>query len=116
MDSPDLLKRVVGDDLGSDNFLLTQGRLEFTNIPYLKKIGLRTFVYGELAFYPPFNSTLSGFHYLTKNTRFSAGYGLAIPLNPMLNIMIYYNALNFHSLKGGDYERRNLINVNLGFF
>jgi hypothetical protein len=86
---------VVGDDLGSDNFMLAQGRFEFTNIPFIKKLGLRTFTYAELAFYPPFNTNISGFGYLTKHTRLSAGFGLAIPINPMLSILIYYNSLNF---------------------
>ena len=45
-------KIVVGDDMGSENYLLAQTRLEFLNIPYLKLIGLKTFMFAEMAFYP----------------------------------------------------------------
>jgi hypothetical protein len=38
--------------MGSLNYLLAQARIEFLNIPGLKKLGLKTFLYGELAFYP----------------------------------------------------------------
>jgi hypothetical protein len=55
IDNPKYEKHVVGDDLGADTYALLQTRLEFTNIPYLKKLlGMKTFLYGEMAFYPPF--------------------------------------------------------------
>ena len=50
-------------------------------------------------------------------TRLSAGYGISIPINPMISILLYYNALNFNSRLGkGDIERNGYINLNIGFF
>ena len=50
-------------------------------------------------------------------TRLSAGFGISIPINPMISILLYYNALNFNSQVGkGDYERNGYINLNIGFF
>lgn len=116
VDNPKYTKLVVGDDLGSENFALFQTRLDFIDIPFIKKIGMKTFIYGELAFYPPFLSKMSGFSYIYKNIRFSSGFGIAIPVNPLISILIYYNALNLNSYRHGDYERHNIINVSLGFF
>ena len=42
----------MGDDLGSETYMLAQARLEFLSIPYLKQFGLRAFTYAEMAFYP----------------------------------------------------------------
>lgn len=92
-------KLTIGDDLGSQNYFLSSARLEFLNIPVLKDInGLRVFSYAEMAFYPSlkvkglFNSKT-----IKDNTRLSAGFGLCIPINPMISILLYYNALNFNS-------------------
>jgi hypothetical protein len=50
-------------------------------------------------------------------SRFSAGFGISIPINPMISILLYYNALNFNSRLGkGDIERNGYINLNIGFF
>lgn len=107
---------MVGDDLGSENFMLAQARLEFLNIPLLKTIGMKTFTYAEMAFYPPFLSTYRGSDYLFKNIRTSVGFGIALPVNQMISILVYYNACNFNTQSRGDFERHNIINVNLGFF
>jgi hypothetical protein len=53
---------------------------------------------------------------MKESTRFSSGFGLSIPINPMITILLYYNALNFNSDPSGDYERRGYINVNMGIF
>ena len=53
---------------------------------------------------------------IIKEIRLSLGYGLAIPINPMINLLIYYNAINFNSKKDIDFERRGYLNINLGFF
>lgn len=42
----------MGDDLGSQNYLLASARLEFLDMPIIKELNLRTFTYAELAFYP----------------------------------------------------------------
>ena len=53
---------------------------------------------------------------IKNSTRFSAGFGLGIPLNQMISILIYYNALNLNTSKMGDFERKGFINVSIGFF
>lgn len=109
-------KQALGDDLGSENYLLASTRLEFLSIPYLMDLNLRTFTYAELAFYPSLRvkGLLSG-KSMRENTRLSAGFGMCLPVNQMITIILYYNALNFNSLKG-DHERRGYINFNIGFF
>lgn len=86
------------------------------NIPFLKKVNFKTFTYAELAFYPTFKKKSLNFSSLFEDTRLSAGFGIGIPINHMISILIYYNALNFNSAKVGDYERKGYINVNIGFF
>ena len=49
-------KQIVGDDLGSENYLLLQSRLEFLDILGIRSIGLRAFTYAEAAFYPSVGS------------------------------------------------------------
>lgn len=114
--SAQYVKRLIGDDLGSENFLLGQARLEFTNIPLLRDYGLKTFTYGELALYPTCKGAINSIKDLAKCGRLSFGFGLAIPVNPMINILVYYNAININSMKDADVERKNLFNINLGFF
>jgi hypothetical protein len=84
----------------------------------LNSVGLKTFLYGEAAFHPSLRSQGSNnlLNQLLKDTRYSLGFGLAIPLNPMISILVYYNALNFNSAKVGDIERRGYLNVHIGFF
>lgn len=45
-------KKIVGDDLGSENYVLLQSRLEFLDILGIRSIGLRAFTFAEAAFYP----------------------------------------------------------------
>ena len=53
---------------------------------------------------------------MIKDTRHSVGFGVGIPMNQMINLLIYYNMFNYNSKKGVDFERTNMININLGFF
>lgn len=92
-----------------------QARLEFINIPLLRDYGLKPYLGYELAYYPSLIRNFS-VKSLWKDTRHSVGFGLAIPLNNMIDLLIFYNALNFNSKRGIDFERRGLININLGFF
>eukprot|EP00347_Sterkiella_histriomuscorum_P010486 403376097 len=108
-------KKIVGDDLGSENYLLLQGRLEFLNIPYIRDIGMRAFTFGEAAIYPSLINQDKVLERIGNSTRLSAGFGLAFPINPQVSIMLYYNALNFNCQKG-DYARKSYINVSIGFF
>ena len=78
--------------------MMAQVRLEFLNIPFIKRIKLRTFTYAELVFYPSLKTMGLPIATLLKdNTRLSAGFGLAIPINEMISIMLYYNSLNFNT-------------------
>jgi hypothetical protein len=45
-------RRVVGDDLGSENYGAATLRLDFIDIPYMRDIGMKTFLYGEMLLYP----------------------------------------------------------------
>jgi hypothetical protein len=105
---------MVGDDLGSLNYLLAQVRLEFTNLPLLRQLNIKSFTYAELALYPHLQKFGNGLA-LKDSARFSLGYGLSLPLGPQISILVYYNALNFCS-KPGDHERHGFINLNMGFF
>ncbi|TNV80343.1 hypothetical protein FGO68_gene16447 [Halteria grandinella] len=96
---------LMGDDLGSLNYLQTQLRLEFMDIPLIRNINLRTFTYLELACYPHLNTKLTP-QSLMQSSRISLGYGF----------LLYYNACNWGTQKGADHERRGYINVNFGFF
>jgi hypothetical protein len=60
--------------------LLAQLRLEFLDLPYLRKVGIKTFTFAEFAFYPSFTKKLNllGIH---KDTRISAGFGIGVPIN-----------------------------------
>ena len=71
-----------------------------------------------MSWYPSIRETVS-LRGALGQTRFSAGFGLSIPINPMISILLYYNALNYNSrtgIGGGDYERKGYINLNIGFF
>lgn len=69
-----------------------------------------------MVFYPSLRIKKLDLNSIKESLRFSAGFGLCIPLNPMISILIYYNALNFNSQKVGDFERRGYLNLNMGFF
>ena len=89
--------------------------MEFLNMPLLKSIGLKAFTYGEMVFYPSYKNRLS-FKFLRSDTRLSFGFGMAVPLNEMISILVYYNAINFNSAPKGDIERKGFLNINIGFF
>jgi hypothetical protein len=103
--------------LGSLNYMMSQVRLEFLDIPLIKNINLRTFIYGELALYPSMRTVGMPLPVILKDsTRISAGFGFSIPINPMISILLYYNSLNFNTSRKGDHERTGYINLNIGFF
>lgn len=51
---------LLGDDLGVETYAHLLARLDFTDVPYLKKYGLKPFVFGEFIFYPPASSNSLG--------------------------------------------------------
>lgn len=109
-------KVAIGDDLGTLNYMMAQLRLEFLRIPFMKDFSVRAFTYAELAFYPTLKALRVPLPQLFKeHTRLSAGFGLAIPINEMISILVYYNSLNLNS-SAGDHERRGYLNINIGFF
>jgi hypothetical protein len=74
-------------------------------------------MYSEVAWYPSIKETALSLRGVMGQTRLSAGFGISIPINPMISILLYYNALNFNSQGGrGDIERKGYINLNIGFF
>lgn len=91
-------------------------RFEFINFPYIKEYGLKPFLSYELVFYPSLTRNKISRKTLKAYTRHSFGFGIALPLNNMINLMIYYNFANLNTNKGMDFERHNIINLNLGFF
>jgi len=47
---------VLGNDPGSSFLLNLMTKLEFTDIPYLRKYKVRPFIFGEVICYPPYGS------------------------------------------------------------
>jgi hypothetical protein len=45
---------VLGDDPGSSFLVNLLTRLEFTDIPFLRKYKVRPFIFGEMVCYPPY--------------------------------------------------------------
>lgn len=45
-------RKVVGDDLGSESYAAATLRLDFIDIPYIRDIGVKTFLYTDIVFYP----------------------------------------------------------------
>ena len=77
---------------------------------------MRTFLYGELALYPSLKMIGRPIgQVLKESTRFSAGFGISFPVNNLISIMVYFNALNLNS-RTGDHERKGFLNLNIGFF
>ena len=56
---------------------------------------------------------ISSYKDVLKHIRMSTGFGLAIPLG-MTNILIYFNALNFNTKDGVDFEKQGYFNFNIG--
>ena len=65
---------------------------------------MKTFVYGDLAFYPGMKTKIVCPHDVLLNTRMSFGFGLAIPMG-MTNILLYFNAINFNTKEKVDFEK-----------
>lgn len=74
------------------------------NIPYIKDVGAKTFLYTELIFYPTVKDQINSYKDIINNTRFSGGFGVSIPLG-MTSILIYFNAININTKKGIDFEK-----------
>jgi hypothetical protein len=93
---------IVGDDLGSDRFVSNQIRVEFSDIPFIKDIGLKAIWYLDLCYYPHFKHETNIFQNILDFTRISHGFGVTYPVSPILSIMIYFNAGNFNARHGDD--------------
>ena len=108
---------ILGDDLGSERYVNFLGKLEFTNIPYLKAYNIKPFIFGELIFYPPYYSQ-SLPDALKKYTRGGIGFGFSIPLfiHEMLSIQLYHNAFVFNPIHKGDIARFNIVEIDIGIF
>lgn len=101
----------LGDDMGANLFTYVGARLDMLNLPYLRDINARFFSQAEFIYYPAHERSLS----IKENTRLAFGFGLSVPLTPMFNFAIYYNAVNINS-RVGDIERSSLINFTFNFF
>lgn len=109
-------QKMIGDDLGSMNFLSSQIRFSFLDVPLLRDLNLRFFTYGELTFYPSLKAKgLINMQTFKDYTRLAGGFGVSLSINPMISILFFYNAFNFGSSKD-DIERRGYLNFNMGFF
>lgn len=120
-------KVILGDDLGAETFFSLFCRLEFTDIPYLRYYNVRPFVFADYVFYPPHHCNLShgtlGLKSIKQFSRGGLGFGLSapMPINDMLSIHVYHNALLFNcdrtgSLSLGDIYRTGAIEIDFGIF
>jgi hypothetical protein len=107
-----LRKVILGDDLGAEAFLSVLGRLEFCDVPTLKNYGVKPFVFGEFVYYPPMAATGR------QHCRGGMGFGISIPLpiNDMLSLQIYHNALILNANPKGDIARTSKVEIEIGFF
>ena len=80
-------KIILGDDLGANRFVHLVSRLEFADMPYIRRYGIKPFILGEYIFYPP-SAILQNKGNLKDHSRGGIGIGLSIPLpiGDMLNI------------------------------
>ena len=104
-------KVILGDDLGSEKYLTVLGRLEFSDVPMLKNYSIKPFIFAEGIYYPPAAS------YGREYCRGGIGFGVSIPLpvNDMLSLQIYQNALIYNPNKG-DIARTSAFEIEIGFF
>jgi len=61
---------------------------------------MKAFTFIEAAFYPKTISQSENenvLKQLLRFTRFSAGFGVALPLSPQISVLIFYNALNLNT-------------------
>lgn len=110
---------MLGDDLGAERYINSIARIDFTNVPYLKKYGVKPFVFGEYVFYPPAFSNVTDLREQIKTySRGGIGFGIAIPLpiGDNLSIQIYHNAMIFNQRNKGDIGRASWINFDFGFY
>ena len=91
---------ILGDDLGTNKYLYACLRLNYLNLPVLKKAGARLFGAVEVAYYPTEKH---------NNVRGSVGLGANLPLNDMISIALYHNFGNYNS-RVGDIERTSFVN------
>lgn len=105
---------IMGDDMGSDQFLYTGARIDYLNLPYISDKHVKFFTQGELIYYPP-NGSTSAAAPVKDNVRASLGFGVSYPLNEMINFGLYYSAVNLNS-RVGDIERSGAIGFAFNFF
>jgi hypothetical protein len=103
---------VLGDDLGSENYLSILARMDFCDVPVLKKYGIKPFVFGEAIYYPP--AMAKGREWC----RGGMGYGISIPLpvSDMFTLQIYQNAFILNAKHKGDVARTTCVEIEIGFF
>ena len=106
-------KIILGDDLGSEQYLNFLGRLEFCDVPLLKNYSLKPFIFGEYIYYPP-----AAQRCWKTYSRGGIGFGISIPLpiNDMLSLQIYQNAYIFNPNNKGDIARTSTFEIEIGFF
>ena len=110
---------ILGDDLGAETFGHINSRIDFLNVPFLRKYNVRPFVFGELVVYPAFGERAGSVQeLLRKSSRGGVGFGICIPLpiGQGMNIQLYHNAMVFNGDPRGDITRNSFINMDFGFF
>jgi hypothetical protein len=99
--------------------MMLNGRLNFTDIPYLRDVNARLFSAAELIWYPPIPLSVHSDTVQSKSpmdsVRGSLGFGLSIPINEQISFALYYNAANFGS-RQGDIERQSWLSVDFQLF
>ena len=107
---------VLGNDPGASFLFNLMAKLEFIDIPYLRKYKVRPFIFGEMVCYPPYSrgSSLN----LKQNTRGGIGYGISIPfpINENMNMSFYQNLLLFNTNNKGDVARTKMLEFEIGLF
>lgn len=103
--------------MGSERYLSFLGKVEFTDIPYLKAYNVKPFIFGELIYYPPYYSQAIP-DSVKKYTRGGIGFGISIPLpiHEMLSIQLYHNAYVFNPLNKKDIARYGTLEIDIGIF
>ena len=114
-------KVILGDDLGAERYIHFIGRLDFLNIPFLRRFSIKPFLFSELVFYPPYTSNYSGLSALDqfkKYSRCGLGFGFSVPLpiGDMLSFHLYQNVLMFNSSHKGDIIRNSFVELDIGFY
>ena len=106
---------MLGNDPGSSFLFNLMSRLEFTDVPYLRKYKIHPFIFGEMICYPPYSRTAGSLN-LKQNTRGGIGYGISFPfpVNESLRLNFYQNALIFNANNAGDVSRTRMLEFEIG--